>query len=243
MNSDPQGFPETRWSLVSLVGATTSDEQRQALGVLLQRYLPALRAHLVHKRRLAVDEADDLLQEFVSGKVLEQRLLERSDRERGRFRTFLLVTLDRFLIDQVRRRRVAERRLPSAPTGGDDEAMPHDPADDEARSDPFEAEWARQIIEQAVELMRAECDAARRPDLWGVFEERLLRPSRDGSEPLEYAELVRRFRLESPAQASNVLMTAKRMFARAVRAVVGQYADPAAVDAEIRDLRVIVGRE
>jgi hypothetical protein len=46
----------------------------------------------------------------------------------------------------------------------------------------------------------------------------------------------------SPEQASNVLITAKRMFARALRSVVAKYADAGDVETEIRDLKSILAR-
>ena len=57
-------FPQTQWSLVALAGG---DQGRQsaALEEFLRRYLPALRSHLVHRRRLNRDEAEDLLQAFI----------------------------------------------------------------------------------------------------------------------------------------------------------------------------------
>ena len=64
MSNSPAGFPErfpmTQWSLVAQAG---QEDRREALGRLLEQYLPALRAHLVYGKRLPPDRADDLLQE------------------------------------------------------------------------------------------------------------------------------------------------------------------------------------
>jgi hypothetical protein len=69
----------------------------------------------------------------------------------------------------------------------------------------------------------------------------VLRPSVDGTPPLPYDQLVARFGFRSPGQASDVLMTAKRMFARTLRAVVGEYAeDEQAVEDEISEVRAIL---
>ena len=77
--------------------------------------------------------------------------------------------------------------------------------------------------------------------MWGVFECRVAEPTLQGSPPADYAELVRRFHLQSPSQASNVLMTGKRMYARALRAVVGEYAeDRQEIESEIEELRQIL---
>ncbi|HWE01530.1 MAG TPA: hypothetical protein VG326_03905 [Tepidisphaeraceae bacterium] len=214
-------------------------EGKQALATLLRNYLPALRSHLVIRQRIDGHRANDLLQGFLTAKVLEQRLIVKADQERGRFRTFLLTALDRYVIDEIRYSRAAKRagQQPDAdvdelkemptPLGGPDRA--------------FDVAWARQVLAEAERRMRGECLTTGRPDLWGVFEGRVLRPAMEGAEPVKYETLIRDFGFRSPAEASNVMITSKRAFARHLRAVVGEYAgDEAETDAEIRDLYRIV---
>jgi hypothetical protein len=89
--------------------------------------------------------------------------------------------------------------------------------------------------------MRQQCDESRRADLWGVFEHRVLKSALEGAAPMEYDELIQRFELRSPAQASNVLMTAKRMFARTLRGVIAEYAqDQSEIEEEMTDIRQIL---
>jgi DNA-directed RNA polymerase specialized sigma24 family protein len=231
-----QPFPTTSWSLVLRAGQDDT-HARQALGVLLERYLPALRAHLVLYRRVPADTADDLLQGFVSQKILEQKLIARSDRARGRFRALLLSALNYYMIDETRRRRAR---------GGEHvqlgEAGEWDQFADEQPSDVFNAAWARQVVAEAVRRMRQECAALRRADLWTLFEHRVLRPTLYGVDPTPYEQLVPQLRLESAAQASNVLVTAKRMFARMVRGVLSESAEnEEEVEEDLRDLGRYLG--
>lgn len=233
-------FPTTHWSLVAEVGLSDADARRAALERLLVRYLPALRAHLLWGKRLPPEEADDLLQEFVAGKIIERGLIGRADAALGKFRTFLLAALDRFAIDESRRQTAKKRSPEDAPLGigerGDLIAAPPQP------SDAFDVAWARSVLAEALKRMREECEAAGRADVWGVFQCRLLEPSLQGTAPVDYEELVARFGLQSPSQASNVLVTAKRMFARALRSVVGEYAlGDEEIEAEIRELREVLG--
>lgn len=234
-------FPTTRWSLVARAGKDAPDAQRQALGELLTRYLPALRAHLLYGKRLTPEDADDLLQDFVAGKIIERELLGRADAQLGKFRTFLLTSLDRFLIDRFREENARKR----SPGAGRLEAW-GDQVEAGAANRPcdaFDLAWAREVIEHAVRLMRAECETSGRTDVWGVFECRLLGPLLGDAEPLEYEELVQRFNLQSPSQASNLLITGKRMFARAIRAVVGEYATEGEdLESEIQELMQILSR-
>jgi hypothetical protein len=91
--------------------------------------------------------------------------------------------------------------------------------------------------------MRAECERSGRRDVWGVFEARIVAPMLDDAAPPPYDQLVARFALASPAQASNVLVTGKRMFVRALRGVIGEYElGEDHIDAEIADLRAVLAR-
>lgn len=237
----PNGrFPTTQWSLVARAGACSTDAQREALGGLLSRYLRALQAHLVHGKRVPPEEAEDLVQDFVASKILEKNLIGRADRTLGKFRTFLLASLDRFLIDYYRTKS-AKKRAP-------DEAHLVDVGHQEqlldAAGTPFDAfdvEWARCIVAQALQHMEEECRQSERDDVWNVFECRLLGPLLHGSEAVEYDVLVERFALKSPSHASNLLITGKRMFARALRSSVAEYASSEEeIETEIAELRSIL---
>jgi RNA polymerase sigma-70 factor (ECF subfamily) len=233
--SSSESFPVTRWSLVGRAGLGGEQDARRALGTLLQRYLPALRSHLVARKRIRPDDADELLQGFVAGKVLERNLIGSADQSRGKFRSFLLTALDRYVIDEQRRQAALKRR----PTGDELEALDQ-PARGQSPSRAFDLEWARQVLADAMGRMREECQRSGRNDLWEIFQERLVLPATEGAEPMPYEALVSRYGIQSPAQASNLMITSKRMFARHLRAVVGQYVDePGEIDAELRDLRRI----
>jgi hypothetical protein len=163
-------------------------------------------------------------------------LVDRAQPERGRFRGLLLTALDRY-VSRDRRSRRAWKRAPERGVSLEDLPSPVAQAvGGAAPSDAFDVAWARQVIDQALGGMRHECETSRRPDLWAVFEGRVLAPTLDGADPVPYEQLVRRFGLQTPRQASNAVITAKRMFARHLAAVIRQYAGPEDVDGEIEDL-------
>jgi DNA-directed RNA polymerase specialized sigma24 family protein len=95
-------FPVTEWSLIARTADPDADTRRRALTELLDRYVPAVKFYLTLAKRIDPDRADDLLQGFLASKVLDEHLIEHADRERGKFRTFLLTALDRFIINQHR---------------------------------------------------------------------------------------------------------------------------------------------
>jgi hypothetical protein len=198
-----------------------------ALDTLLRRYWPALVAHLVHKKQLPRDRAEDLVQSFIQEKILERNLLERADPSKGKFRAYLLTALDRFVIDCWRKQAHAARArdLPTDAEAG-------------AGLDVFDVAWAMQVLVESIKGMRTECASKQRPDLWGVFAGRALAPVR-GAEPVPYQVLAERLGLESAKQAANRYVIAEEMFRRNFRAVLVEYAGDE-IEAEAQDFRQIV---
>jgi hypothetical protein len=165
---------------------------------------------------------------------------------RGRFRTYLYTSLRNYL---VQRHRHAQRRRrhpgtpvralgPSADTGQAVAAatLPDDPAR------AFTTEWARGLVRAAIDRAASECAEDGLEPHWAVFEHRVARPLLEGTTPRDYADLVAELDLEDAAQAANMMITAKRRFARVLRDEIGRtLASPAEVDAEIRDLLAELG--
>jgi len=239
LNPDRQSnqFPTTRWTSVERAGEHGT-AGAAALARLLTLYLAPLRAHLVLQKRLPPDRADDLLQGFISDKVLERELVAGAAREKGKFRTFLLVALDRFVSNQLRDDQ-RKRRRPDGLVSLDDAPDTADPAPGAGAA--FDLCWARQVLEQAARRMFDDCNASGRTDLWAVFDGRVLSPTLEGDECVPYELLVERFALGSVDAASNLLVSGKRMFARSLRRVVGEYTGEGGdAEREIADLREIL---
>lgn len=230
-----KSFPPTRWSLVERAAQSDPDARRAALDALLRLYLPALRAHLRIAKRFSAPDADDLLQGFMADKVVEKGILGGADVARGRFRSYLLVALDRYVLSQARRDRAAKRGLGLADGeragAGERVAAAGEP------SDAFEAAWARELVAEAKRRMKMNCQNAGRRDVWEVFARHIGPPVGDanGDEPAG--------RPVDRKQQANLLVTAKRAFRRAVRSVIADYVDSdEQVDEEIRDLKRALAR-
>ena len=214
--------------------------QGAALELLLRRYMKPMRAHIIHRKGLDLHSAEDLLQGFITRKVIEKELISKADRNKGKFRTFLLTALDHYIVSQYRHDNAAKRK-PRGPEDSSVSAVAEtaDPA--KHPSAEFDVAWAREVIGRAIECFSEECRLIRRPDIWGVFEGRVLRPTIDSVEPTSYDELIEKYGFQSPAQASNAMITAKRMFARTLRQVVSEYTPEGEdIDAEIMDLKRIL---
>jgi DNA-directed RNA polymerase specialized sigma24 family protein len=237
-------FPSTHWSSIHAAGAEDSEESRQALGALIQRYRPAITAYLITKFRCQEEDARDLFQGFVEAVVLERGLIVRARRMRGhQFRSFLLTALHNFATSQFRREQ-AQKRQPAGGLVSLDVLEAVDVVSMPPSAVAFDAAWARWVVAAAIQRMQDECAAHGRADVWEMFEARLKGPIFEGHEPVPYPALVERLGLQSPSQAQNLLITAKRTFARCVRAVVGEYViEPEAVETEVLELLIILSHD
>jgi len=232
-------FPTTQWSLVGRAAAAATPEQRrEALAALLARYLPSLR------RAIAIlgfrsHDAEDLVQAFICDRVIQQNILAAADRTRGRFRSFIFVSLRNFVFNQSRAR-AAARRSPDRLVSLDDDGLRDAaPAKDSAR-DAFDEAWTREVMAHTLARMRQQCERARENGsrVWQVFEWRILGPATSGDEPLPYEAIAGQLANTTPIQAANLLVTAKRMFGRELRHVVAEYTrDSVELEEEIRNLK------
>ena len=100
-------FETTRWSLVVAAGGDDSSAARAALATLCETYWYPLYAY-VRRRGASADDARDLTQGFLTS-LLERRDFEHLRQERGRFRAFLLASLQHFLANDAARRRTQKR--------------------------------------------------------------------------------------------------------------------------------------
>jgi hypothetical protein len=232
-----QQWPTTHWSLVGRLGKEGAEDRRRRLSQLIVLYSPVLRRHLMRKWHIKAGEVDDLLQEFLTSKILEKDILRMADQTRGKFRTFLATALDRFTIDHARFRDAGKRKFVK---GEGNEMATAWKLPSSRAPDSFDVAWAKFVISGVVELMRDECQKRNRIDIWETFRLRILAPSYDGDPPMPYQDLIVKFKLSSAREASNLLRDANRMFQRLLRRVIGAYDKSSAdIDEEIRELRRI----
>src|SRR5215831_3007053 len=91
-------FPTTRFTLVLNASERITPEARAALEILCEGYWFPLYA-FVRRKGYGPEEAQDLTQGFFT-RLLERHYLRDYQRERGRFRTFLLSSMQHFLSNE-----------------------------------------------------------------------------------------------------------------------------------------------
>ena len=162
-NPDPahdlgRPFATTRWSIVLAAARGSQPDAKAALATLCEAYWFPLYCY-VRRRGHGADEAQDLTQDFFAT-LLEKASLRAADPHRGRFRSFLLASMNHFLANQ-RRRRLAQKRgggrvplsldFPSA-----ESRFSHEPSHDLTPEKVYERRWAMTLLDRALSTLRQE---------------------------------------------------------------------------------------
>ncbi len=207
-----EAFLTTHWSLIEK--AQSSEEgSRELIGLLLKKYWKPVYCYL---RRKGYDneQAKDLTQGFFHEVVLVRGLIKKADQSKGRFRPYLLLALNRYLIN-IREEETAQKRIPK------DRLIPLDSIDlpdlppsviQSAPEEAFNYAWVSALLEQVLAEVQTKC---RERDLmlhWQVFRDRLVRPILNRSDPLSMKEICDKYGIEDTIKASNMITTVKRLF-------------------------------
>jgi len=232
----PKGFVTTHWSVVLAAGG--SGECHQALASLCRTYWFPLYAY-VRRMGYAPPDAQDLTQDFFV-RLLDRQLYRRADRERGRFRTFLLTALRNFVLNQRDRQRTARR-------GGGIELVSWEGLDAEGRFQSearaeltperaYEKQWALAVLDRVLDRLREEARRAGRVEPF----DRLKRCVWGRTDPETYATMAR----ECGWTESGVRVAVHRLrhrFRELLRAEIAHTVEHAEeVDAELRALIDII---
>ena len=162
-------FTATHWSVVLTAGDGDSPRARAALETLCRSYWYPLYA-FVRRMGQSPHDAEDSVQGFFA-LCLEKNYLASAQKEKGRFRSFLLLALKRYLAKE-REKLLAQKR------GGGQKAIALDgltaeqryalePAEHLSADKLFERRWALTLLEQVLSRLRDEQAAGRR----AAFEE------------------------------------------------------------------------
>lgn len=143
------GFQDTRWSLIQ-AARDDPGRARDALELLCRAYRPPVLA-FIRRSGYSGNDAEDLTQAFFM-RFLERGWYADADPQRGRFRSLLLTSLRRFLVDQ-RAHDLARKRNGQC-LGGDALDMLAD--DGQSPEDAFTRTWLATVIEHAMARLQAE---------------------------------------------------------------------------------------
>lgn len=227
-------FATTHWSLVLTAGGTDANIARPALSRLLETYWYPLYAFVRRKGR-PPDEACDLTQEFLS-RLLERNYLRVADPSKGKFRTFLLTGLERFLVDEWRREARQKRgggsTILSLSLLDAESRYQLEPADTLTPERIYERRWAVTLLEQALKRLEKEYAAAGKRTLFARLEP-LLAGER-GNE--SYDQIAAQLTMKEGA-VKTAMHRLRRRFAAILRSEIAEtVSDPGDIEEEVQHL-------
>jgi len=213
-----QAFLTTHWSLIHNIGSTDADQDRALIGLLLDKYWKPVYCYLRRKGYLN-EQAKDLTQGFFHEAVLGRGLFEKADQSKGRFRSFLLIALNRYLIN-VHQAETAQKRIPrNKLVPLEMAAIPEMPqiVTKLTPEESFNYAWVSGLLEEVLEQVENQCHEGGKSAHWHAFHDRILQPITDKTDPPSMSEICRRYGIKDEAMASNMIITVKRRFQAALR--------------------------
>jgi RNA polymerase sigma factor (sigma-70 family) len=232
-------FPSTHWSAVLAAGRSQTEPEiaQAALAELCQTYWVPLYS-FVRSRGYSVHDAQDLTQSFFVY-LIEHKIYARVDRQKGRFRSFLLASLKNFLADAFDREQTLKR-------GGGQDFLPlrEEQVEDaeslfqsysvtSTENQIFDRSWAEALVAAGLERLSADYKSEAGEKLFNEL--RIFLAGCAGPVPA-YAELAPRLGMTESTLRSHVTRLRAR-YREALRAEVRRTVDTEAeVDEELHEL-------
>jgi RNA polymerase sigma-70 factor (ECF subfamily) len=229
-------FATTRWTVVRAAGSAPEPERRAALATLCASYWPPVYAFL-RRRGTEASRAEDLTQGFFA-RLIERDGLVAADRERGRFRSFLLGALRNFLAHEREHEQALKRGGGARAVSLDADVLrtlegelAFEPATPTTPEREFERGWAAAVLERARARLAEEQAAAGRGVQWRVLEPYLAAADERG----HVAALAASLALSENA-VRVALHRLRRRFGELVRDEVRETVGPGEVEDEVAEL-------
>ena len=232
-------FTTTHWSVVLDAGRGDSPQASAALARLCQIYWYPV---YIFVRRLGhgPEDAKDLTQEFFF-RLVEKNYLSGLDRETGKFRSFLLVVLKRFLANEWdranRQKRGGDRQIVSLDEVDTELRYLNEPVDDRTPEKLFEQRWALALLEQVINRLQAEMAEAGKAELFRGLKDFLGGDGGGGS----YSEVAARLQMNEGALRVAVHRLRRRYREILREEIASTVATPEQIEDEIRQLFLSLG--
>jgi RNA polymerase sigma factor (sigma-70 family) len=234
----PPIFTTTHWSVVLMAGKTESASAEQALNQLCRTYWYPLYA-FVRRKGYSPHDSQDLTQSFFA-RLLEKNYVAQADRERGRFRTFLLAALTHFLADEWdktrRLKRGGDREIISFDAASAEERYRLEPVDQLDAGKLYERRWVTTLFDKVLGRLQEEfCDSGKR-ELFDSLKSSLLSQETG----LSYAEMGAHLGLKEDA-VKQAVHRMRRRYRELFREEIAQtVAGPGEMEDELKHLFAVL---
>ncbi len=224
-------FHTTHWTVVLQAASPESPGATEAFGQLYVDYWYPLHAY-VRRRGFSPAEAEDIAQDFFA-RLIEKHALAGLAQEGGRFRSFLIQSLNNFLANDWDRSRAQKRgggQRPLSLNAGESEArFALEKSDGETPDSLFERRWVLTLLERVMEELRRECHTQTRA---GFFDDVRLHLQGDRQGPA-YVDIAARHGMSEGAVKVAVHRLRQR-YGRLLREEIGRtVSTPGEVDEEL----------
>jgi RNA polymerase sigma-70 factor (ECF subfamily) len=231
-------FHTTHWSVVLAAGEAGSELAGAALSRLCHSYWFPVYA-FIRKRGHSPEQAQDFTQEFFAG-FLEKKYIAKASRDRGRFRCFLMTSVENFLRNENSRaqaqKRGGGRRLISLDEKDAEERYLCEPGTEMDPAKAFEQRWAATLLNSALARLQEEFAMTGRQDLFEALQAHLW----GDSDSVPYPRLAEQFGLTT-ANVKTIAHRLRLRYRELLREEIAHtVALPSQIDDEIRYLMKVV---
>lgn len=240
MEPPPQSaFVTTHWSVVLTAGRSDTTRAQNALARLCQTYWHPLYAY-VRRRGHSPEDAQDLTQSFFAF-LLKHNAVSTVSPDKGRFRSFLLASLNHFLLDEWDKARAQKRgagKIVSLDTESAETWLRQQPSKGLSPEKAYELRWAVTLLEQVYQRLESEHRQQGKAELFDTLRTTLAGPG--NSAP--YSELASRLGLNDGAVKVAVHRLRQRYRTLLRETIAETVANDTEVEEELRYLmRVLAG--
>lgn len=233
-------FASTHWSVVLAAGDNGAVGGREALERLCRTYWYPLYVY-VRRRGYAESDGQDLTQEFFA-RLLEKKYLRLADPNRGKFRSFLLKSLQHFLVNEWEKARTEKRGggqvLISLEVDSAETRYAAEPAQELTLDETYEKRWAVTLIEAVLARLREDYTSDGRGQIFEALKGCIWGDGDTSS----YPDLATRLGLTEGAVKVAVHRLRVRYRGLLRAEVANTVATPNEVDGELRHLMAVLTR-
>jgi len=227
-------FATTHWSVVLRAGGQQSGESAAALEKLCHSYWYPLYAY-VRRQGKSTQDAQDLTQSFFSG-LLESHSLDAVHPSKGRFRSFLIASLNHFLANDWKHSQRQKRGGGHLHFSIDEQTAEgryqHEPADHFTPEKAFERRWAETLLQSVLDRLRDEWESKGTPRPFDEIKLFLI----EGKEAAPFAEMAARLGVTEASLKWTVHKLRKRYGEIFREEIASTVSSPAEIDDEVRHL-------
>ena len=232
-------FVTTHWSVVLAAANSDTTRARAALENLCQTYWHPLYAYVRH-RGYSPEDAQDLTQEFFA-RLLERNAVASVAPDKGRFRSFLLASMNHFLADEWDKARAQKRgggKVFSFDLQNAETWLGEIPVETFTPEKAFEHRWAITLLEQVYQRLGDEYRAQGKAALFDAL--RITLAGKSQAAP--YAELAHTLKMNEGAIKVAVHRLRQRYRALLREMIADTVSSPDEVEDELRYLfRTLAG--